>query len=176
MKHKLHHTKRGTNFLYAVFSVIPTGWTPTTVHFMRSWDLEGQVIQIPTCRVGKFNSNKNSLYKHDTLGGSTSSSLKKTQPPQHCKSHWIHFTRRFVLLPPNKPLQPYTCVSVCVWVSDLWVRLLPFFLRALSPIVKKKNAIRQRGRFISGVKKARLSINQSCTSFNTSLKPQLVEK
>ena len=148
---------------------------------MRSWDLEGQVVQIPTCRVGKFNSNKNSLYKHDTLGGSTSSSLKKTQPPQHCNSHWIHFTQRFVLLPPNKPLQPYTCVSVCVWVSLICESVCGLFFQcALSPIVKKnrkkKNAIRQRGRFISGVKKARLSINQSCTSFNTSLKPKLVEK
>lgn len=33
MKHKLRHAKRGTNFLNAVFSVIPTGWTPAIVHF-----------------------------------------------------------------------------------------------------------------------------------------------
>lgn len=63
--------------------------------------------------------------------------------------------------------------GVCVCFSVLCVCLWPF-LHVLSPMVR--TAIRQRGQFILGVKKARLSINQSSTNFYTSLKPQRVEK
>ncbi len=65
-------------------------------------------------------------------------------------------------------------MSVCVCPSLFCVSVCGLFCMLLSPVVR--TAIRQRGQFILGVKKARLSINQSSTNFNTSHKAQPLEK
>lgn len=102
-----------------------------------------------------------------TLGGYISPSLRK-HSLQNTITHsgFISRSVSFLLLP-YKPLRPHVCVHVCVRVC---VGLAVFVclclrpcLRALSPILK--TTIIQIVQFIYGVKKARLSINQSTIMF-----------
>lgn len=128
-----------------------TNRKPSVAYFDGSWDW--RVSPIPTYRVGKWNSSQISQYKHDTLGGSVFLISKKTQRPKHCESHWFHFTQRYFLLPPNKPLQPYVCVCVCMGVCVSLVMCVSVCM--LSPIAKKSSETK-RSIHIRPVKKKKI--------------------
>lgn len=117
-KHKSSHTKEGhIQSPYTIlFSVLQTHrlYAKDFTFYEILW-LEGQVVHIPTCRVGKLNSNKNSLYKHDTLGGSISSSLRKHNL-QNTVSHtgFISHSVSFYCHPINHSSLMHVWVSVCL--------------------------------------------------------------
>lgn len=67
------------------------------------------------------------------------SSLRKHNVQNTASHTGFHFTQRYFLLPPNKPLQPYVRVCVCVHMGVCVSLVMCVSVCMLSPIAKKRS-------------------------------------